>query len=324
MASPNARYSFHDLQPAIESFLQEVVKGLSQQQKTIPPKYFYDHAGSALFEEICRLPEYYPTRAEMAIMEAHAADMAQRLSKCTTLIEYGSGSGRKTRVLLEALQPTVYVPIDISAEQLARSAYQTAEAFPTLRVMALCADYTQPIDLPDTGLARTERHAIYFSGSSIGNFTPDEARRFLSHAVQLAGAGGAMLIGVDLKKDPAILHAAYNDQQGITAAFNLNLLQRMNHELGTNFNIAQFAHRAFYNAEAGRIEMHLVSRQEQEVKLAQHVFAFRAGETIHTENSYKYSIGEFQELARGAGFRPEYYWLDALQRFAVHYLIAPD
>ncbi|HSQ04807.1 MAG TPA: L-histidine N(alpha)-methyltransferase, partial [Burkholderiales bacterium] len=186
------------------------------------------------------------------------------------------------------------------------------------------ADYTQPIELPDADIPRAERRAIYFSGSSIGNFTPDEAERFLSHATQLAGAGGAMLIGVDLKKDPAVLHAAYNDEQGITAAFNLNLLQRMNRELGANFDIAQFAHRAFYSTEAGRIEMHLASRREQEVKLAQRTFAFRAAETIHTENSYKYSIGEFQELARRAGFRPEHYWLDAFQRFSVHYLTVPD
>jgi L-histidine Nalpha-methyltransferase len=323
MASPSARYSFYDLQPASESFLQDVLKGLSQQQKTIPPKYFYDHAGSALFEAICQLPEYYPTRAEMSIMEQYAADMAHRLAGCEMLIEYGSGSGRKTRVLLEALQPGAYVPIDISAEQLARSAYQIAESLSALRVMAVCADYTQPIELPDTQLAGGEQRAIYFSGSSIGNFTPDEARVFLGHAKQLAGAGGAMLIGVDLKKDPAILHAAYNDEAGITAAFNLNLLKRMNRELGANFDTDGFAHCAFYNSEAGRIEMHLVSHRDQQVAIAHRSFAFHAGETIHTENSYKYSVGEFQALAHEAGFRAEHYWLDPLQRFSVHYLVVP-
>lgn len=323
MSAPAPRYSFHDLHPPRQSFLEEALYGLSRAQKALPPKYFYDDAGSALFEAICGLPEYYPTRSEMAIMEQHAGDMARSLAGYATLIEYGSGSGRKTRVLLEALRPAVYVPIDISQEQLARSAYRTAEAFPMLRVLAVCADYTQPIDLPDTKLPAGSRRAIYFSGSSIGNFTPAEAQGFLARAIRLAGPGGAMLIGVDLKKDPAILHAAYNDAQGITAAFNLNVLQRMNRELGADFDLNAFEHRAFYNAEAGRIEMHLMSKREQQVKLGQGTFSFRSGETIHTENSYKYSIAEFQALARVSGFVPEHYWLDPLRLFSVHHLTIP-
>lgn len=323
MSAPAPRYSFHDLHPAPQSFLEDALNGLARAQKALPPKYFYDDAGSALFESICGLPEYYPTRAEMAIMEHHAADMARCLAGCTTLIEYGSGSGRKTRVLLDALRPAVYVPIDISQEQLARSAYRTAEAFPALRVIAVCADYTQHIDLPDADVPAGSRRAIYFSGSSIGNFTPEEAQAFLSRARRLAGPGGAMLIGVDLKKDLAILHAAYNDAQGITAAFNLNVLQRMNRELGADFDLNAFAHRAFYDTEAGRIEMHLAAKREQQVRIRQETFSFRSGETIHTENSYKYSIAEFQALARASGFLPERYWLDPSRLFSVHHLTVP-
>jgi dimethylhistidine N-methyltransferase len=315
-------YSFHDLHPAAGSFLQDALDGLSRPQKSLPPKYFYDRDGSALFEAICRLPEYYPTRAEMAIMERHACDMARSLAGCNTLIEYGSGSGRKTRVLLEALRPAVYVPIDISAEQLARSACETAQTYPALRVMAVCADYTYALDLAAGGVTLSGSRVIYFSGSSIGNFTEAEAHAFLVRAGELAGAGGSMLIGVDLKKDPAILHAAYNDSQGVTAAFNLNLLRRMNRELGADFEVTAFAHDAFYNERRGRIEMHLVSRREQEVTFAGRRFTFRAGETIHTENSYKYSVAEFRALARGAGFQPGECWLDPLGRFSVHHLIA--
>lgn len=322
MAS-HARISFHDLTPDASSFLEEVIAGLSRSQKALSPKYFYDQRGCELFEAICGLPEYYPTRTEMAMMQANMREMAQRLGRDCALIEYGSGSGRKTRALIAELKPAVYVSIDIAGEQLRASAAQLAEMFPELRVVAVCADYSRPLALPEIGRLGTLRRAIYFPGSTIGNFTVPESLEFLRNARRLAGPGGAMLVGVDLKKDHDVLHAAYNDAQGVTAAFNLNLLARINRELGADFDLSAFRHHAFYNAQGGRIEMHLVSLKGQRVTLCGRRFDIRAGETIHTENSYKYSIAEFQELARAAGFEPEACWTDPQQLFAVHYLAVP-
>jgi len=315
-------YTLHDLHPPNACLREEVLAGLSGPRKSLPPKLFYDSHGSELFERICRLPEYYPTRTEMQIMRNAARDMATRVGERSALIEYGSGSGLKTRVLLEALRPAAYIPIDIAAEQLTRAAAQFAQAFPDIEVIAVCADYTQPLQLPALDGMEVRRRAVYFSGSTIGNFTPQEAVSFLRQARTLVGVRGAMLIGVDLKKDAAVLHAAYNDAQGVTAAFNLNLLHRLNRELGADFDVSAFVHKAFYNADAGRIEMHLVSRREQDVTVAGQRFHFDAGESIHTENSYKYSIGEFQALVRRAGFSPQHYWTDAGCRFSVHYLVA--
>ena len=324
MALRHARVSFHDLQPGTASFLDDVITGLSQPQKALSPKYFYDPRGCELFEAICELPEYYPTRTEMAMMQARAREMAQRLGPDCVLIEYGSGSSRKTRVLISELKPVAYVPIDIAGVHLRASAQDLAAKFPGLRIIAVCADYSRPFALPEIENLDARRRAVYFPGSTIGNFTVPEAQQFLIQARRLVGAGGAMLVGVDLKKDHALLHAAYNDEQGVTAAFNLNVLARINRELGADFTLAAFRHHAFYNAGAGRIEMHLASLEKQRVTLGGHVFSFRAGETIHTENSYKYSIAEFHTLARAAGFEPEACWTDSGQLFSVHYLAVPQ
>ncbi|MGQ0526338.1 MAG: L-histidine N(alpha)-methyltransferase [Betaproteobacteria bacterium] len=323
MAQDGGSFIFNDLKPDTGSFAEEVIAGLSLPQKTLSPKYFYDERGVALFEQICALPEYYPTRTEMALMQAHAADMAQLLGPDCVLVEYGSGSGRKTIELIERLNPAVYMPIDIAGAQLRNFAAELAARFPGLHIVAVCADYTREFELPAIAGFGANRRVVYFPGSTIGNFTDAEACSFLVGARRMVGPGGAMLVGVDLKKSPALLHDAYNDAQGVTAAFNLNLLARINRELGADFDLAAFRHHAFYNQEAGRIEMHLVSLREQAVSLGGRKFSFRRDETVHTENSYKYSVGEFQALAREAGFRPERCWVDAQQRFAVHYLVAP-
>jgi dimethylhistidine N-methyltransferase len=323
MAS-RARVSFHDFQPDAGSFLDDVMAGLAQPQKTLNPKYFYDSRGCELFEAICRLPEYYPTRTEMAIMRESALEIAQHLGRGCVLIEYGSGSSRKTEALIADIAPAVYVPIDIAAGQLKSSAERLAALFPDLEIAAICADYTRELMLPGTLDLGRARRVVFFPGSTIGNFMPDDARRFLRNARGLAGPGGAMLVGVDLKKDPGVLHAAYNDAQGVTAAFNLNLLARINRELGADFDLDAFRHRAFYNVAAGRIEMHLASMREQQVNLNGRRFFFRENETIHTENSYKYSVAEFQALAREAGFSPECCWIDAAQLFSVHCLSVPS
>lgn len=320
MEQARARVVFHDLQPDAGGFLDDVLVGLSDPQKTLNPKYFYDVRGCELFDTICGLPEYYPTRTEMAVMQMHAPEMARHLGRRCVLIEYGSGTSHKTRVLIAELAPVAYVPIDIAGEQLRVSAIQLAEAFPRLKITAVCGDYTRSFHLPEIDDVRAHRRVIYFPGSTIGNFTVPEAEEFLRNAAMLAGAAGAMLVGVDLKKDHALLHAAYNDARGITAEFNLNLLARINRELGADFDLSAFRHHAFYNAGAGRIEMHLVSLRAQRVTLDGRSFDFRPGETIHTENSYKYSVEEFQQLARSAGFEPAAYWTDTQRLFAVHYL----
>jgi dimethylhistidine N-methyltransferase len=317
----SARFAFHDRLPDSGSFLDDVIAGLSRPRKSLPPKYFYDARGSRLFEAICRTPEYYPTRTETALMTARARAMARRLGRGCAVIEYGSGSGRKTRILLEALAPAAYVPIDIARGQLKATAAAIAREFPRIEVAAVCADYSRPLALPG---ATARRRIIYFPGSTIGNFTVPEAAAFLSNARRLAGRGGGMLVGVDLKKDAAVLNAAYNDARGVTAAFNLNLLRRINRELGADFDLAAFRHHAFYNAARGRIEMHLLSLGDQVVRIGRRTMRFRAGETIHTENSCKYSVAEFRGLARGAGFEPAGCWTDPRSYFAVHYLTVPQ
>lgn len=323
MPPASAAYSFYDLKPEAGSFLGDVLAGLALPQKALPPKYFYDARGSELFEAICELPEYYPTRTELAMMQADVAAMAQALGPDCLLIEYGAGSGRKTRVLIEALAPKAYVAIDISREQLRSSVAALARLFPAVRIIGVYADYSRPLLIPEIDGFGVRRRAIYFPGSTIGNFTPQEALAFLVNARGLAGPGGAMLIGVDLKKDHARLQAAYNDAQGVTAAFNLNVLRRINNELGGNFDLAAFRHHAFYDPVQCRIEMHLESTREQSVALAGREFHFRSGETIHTENSCKYSVDEFQSLATQAGFRAERCWTDPQQLFSIHYLSVP-
>ena len=321
-------YRFYDLHPDAANFRGDVLSGLALPAKALAPRYFYDARGSELFEAICELPEYYPTRTELAMMQADAHDMARLLGPDCLLIEYGAGSGRKTRLLIEALSPVAYMAIDISRSALTQCAEVIAASYPQVKVVAVCADYARPIDLPP--LAGTgervdvsaHRRVIYFPGSTIGNFTREEAAVFLRQARVLAGQGGAMLVGVDLKKDAARLHAAYNDAQGVTAAFNLNLLARINRELDGDFDLAAFEHHAFYDEAKGRIEMHLRSVRNQTVTVAGQRFTFRAGETMHTENSCKYTVEEFQQLARDAGFTPAQCWCDAQRLFSIHYLVA--
>lgn len=312
--------TFVDLQPAADRFLDDVLAGLASKPKALSPKYFYDARGSELFEAICELPEYYPTRTELALMRERAAAMAAGLGDNCLLIEFGSGAGVKTEILLQALRPAAYVPVDISASALRAAASRLASEFPQTPVIAVCADYMQPLEIPGLAQYGAARRVIYFPGSTIGNLTPGEALAFLRDARRLAGSGGAMLVGVDLKKDHAVLDAAYNDAQGVTAEFNLNLLRRINRELGADFDPAQFRHVAFYDAGAGRIEMHLESLGAQTVTVAGRTFAFAAGERLHTENSCKYAVDEFRRLAAAAGFRPQQVWIDAQQYFAVHLL----
>lgn len=319
---PLSSVSFIDLQPAVGLFLDDVLAGLGRSPKALSPKYFYDARGCELFEAICELPEYYPTRTELALMRDHAADMAAQLGKGGLLIEFGSGASVKTEVLLQTLLPAAYVPVDIATDALQASMARLAKAFPQLPIIAVCADYMQPLRVPELERIKASRRVIYFPGSTIGNLAPAEAQQFLVRAHELAGKDGAMLIGVDLKKDAAVLHAAYNDAQGITAEFNLNLLRRINRELAADFDLDQFRHVAFYNVAAGRIEMHLESLRTQTVTVSGRAFVFGAGERMHTENSCKYSIAEFQRLAQASGFRPAQVWVDAGRLFAVHLLQA--
>ncbi|BCJ92354.1 dimethylhistidine N-methyltransferase [Terrihabitans soli] len=309
-----------DLNPLIrDEFLRDVLNGLSQRQKTIPPKYFYDAAGSRLFDRICDLPEYYPTRTETKILRESAQDIAARAGWDVALIEFGSGSSTKVRILLDALRlPAAYVPIDICGPHLEDAAAALRRDYPQLAVTAIHADFTQEVQLPDS--IRGKKRLGFFPGSTIGNFTPPEAEAFLSKAAKTLGAGADMLVGVDLKKHGAVLHAAYNDHAGVTAAFNLNLLTRINRELRGDFDLSAFRHRAVYNAAFGRIEMYLESLKPQIVHIAGDVFAFREGETIHTENSYKYTIESFHRLVKKTGWKIREVYVDREKLFSVHFL----
>lgn len=306
---------------ATSTFLAEVIHGLGQRQKLLPCKYFYDGHGSELFDQICELPEYYVTRTERAIMESHAPAMADGLGEECVLIEYGSGSSAKTRILLDALcAPHAYVPIDISLNALQSAAEALGSEYPNLHILPVWADYTQAVELPVSVRHRRGR-AVYFPGSTIGNFHPPAALAFLQNIADVAGPGGALLIGVDLQKDPQILEAAYNDRSGVTEAFNKNVLARINDELGGDFDLDQFRHLAVYNPNAGRIEMHLMSLRPQEITIrGGDQFRFEAGETIRTECSYKYTLRGFAGLASGAGFAVEQVWTDPGQLFSVQLL----
>ena len=294
------------------SFRDDVVAGLSLPQKSLPPKYFYDAAGGSLFARICRLPEYYLTRAELALTRRHLAAIARFAGRGCRLIEYGSGESLKSRLLIRALRPASYVPIDISSQALYDAARRLSREFPWLEIAPVLGDFSRPLKLPSSRRTRT---VVYFPGSTIGNLTPEEAHAFLARS---RGIAARMLVGVDLKKDAALLHAAYNDAAGVTAAFNLNLLTRINRELGADFDLRRWHHYAFYNPPLSRIEMHLVALAAQRVRLGEHRFAFAAGETIHTENSYKYSLEEFRALARRAGFSGARAWTDRRGLFALH------
>ena len=305
---------------ATQEFRSAVLSGLAKPRKAIPSKFFYDAEGSRLFERICELEEYYPTRAETEILKEKAADIAALLPSGVVLLELGSGASLKVRLLLDNLdRPACYVPIDISREHLIAAAESLSRDYPTIAVSPVYADFTREFDLPP--LLPPGPRLGFFPGSTIGNFHPPEAVRLLARFAERLGSGGWLLIGVDVKKDAAILHAAYNDAAGVTAAFNLNLLARINRELGGTFDLDGFCHRAVYNAEAGRIEMYLISRRAQGAGVAGRSFRFQAGESIHTENSYKYSLAEFRQLAVAAGYRPTAVWRDASGLFSVHLLL---
>ena len=305
-----------------DTFREEVLAGLGRSRKRLPCKFLYDEAGSRLFDRICELPEYYLTRTEMRIMADYAADMARRAGAGCQVVELGSGSSTKTRLLLDALpSPAGYVPVDISREHLRRSAARLAAAYPEVEVLPVCADYTHDFAVP-APTAGTARRMAYFPGSTIGNFEPREALAFLRRLAALVGPGGGLLIGADLKKDPARLHAAYNDADGVTAAFNLNLLVRINRELAADFDTSRFSHYAFFNPSRGRIEMHLLSLRDQVVRVAGHPIRFETGETIHTESSYKYTPAGFDRLAASAGFSLVERWTDREGLFSVQYLVA--
>jgi len=300
----------------------DVLNGLRSHPKMLPSKYFYDEAGSQLFEQITTLEEYYPTRTELAVMEQHALEMADLLGPRCLLIEYGSGSSTKTRLLLDQLrEPAGYVPIDISDVFLRSSAEALSEQYPDLAILPICADFTQPqaLALPMT---EASRRIVYFPGSTIGNLTPQQAVQLLRRTADLVGLGGGLLLGVDLKKDRRVLEEAYNDRRGVTAAFNRNILVRLNRELGADFAVDRFAHRAFYNDVEGRIEMHLVSDRRHRVTLGPAAICFAAGESICTEYSYKYEGEELRILARAAGFRLERIWTDDRNYFSVVFLTA--
>lgn len=313
-----------DLSPAVDQMRRDVLEALSKKpQKELPTQYLYDEHGSALFDRICELPEYYLTRTELSIMRRDTAAMAQGIGPGALIVEYGSGSSIKTQRLLERLrEPAGCVLVDISREHLMRSAAALAARFPRVEVLPVCADFTAPFEVPTPRRAPT-RTVIYFPGSTIGNFLPDHATRLLRQMADQAGPGGGLLIGTDLRKDPAVLEAAYDDAQGVTAAFNKNLLRRINRELQATFELGTFDHRAIYDQQLGRIEMHLVSRRAQEVKVAGQRVPFAAGETIRTEYSHKYSIDGFHRMAAAAGFAPEAVWTDERSLFAVHLLRRP-
>lgn len=307
--------------PETEAFRADVLKGLGAPRKSLPAKHFYDAAGSRLFDQICTLDEYYPTRTELCILEAHAADIARHAGPGAKLVEFGAGSLVKVRVLLDALDaPAAYVPIDISADHLVAASAALALDHPSLKITPVVGDFTHSLALPALAGRRT---LGFFPGSTIGNFTPADAQRFLTEAGRTLGTGALLVLGVDLKKDKARLEAAYDDAAGVTAAFNLNLLARINRELSGTFDLSRFAHRAFFNAQESRIEMHIESLADQAAKVGERTFRFARGETIHTENSYKYAPREVADLAQAAGWRMEEAWTDDEKLFGVFLLSRP-
>jgi dimethylhistidine N-methyltransferase len=296
----------------------EVLQGLARRPRRIAPKFFYDQRGSELFDQITRLPEYYPTRTEFAILREHASAMAEYCGSDCLLIEPGSGSSAKARLLLNSLTPALYVPIDISAEFLRSAARQLGREYPWLPIHAICADFNHDWHFLDA--LQEGKRVVFYPGSTLGNLEPEQARRFLRTLREVIGSDGGILIGVDTHKDTERLNAAYNDSAGVTAAFNHNLLLRMNSLLDAEFDPQQFAHHAFYNESARRIEMHLVSRHAQTVRCGGEWLEFHDGESIHTENSYKYSPEDFSKLAHSAGLGVMQTWMDSEQLFSVHYL----
>lgn len=311
---------FYDLEPPPRDALDEVINGLNQNQKQIDPKFFYDELGSKLFERITQLPEYYPTRTEIEIMQNHRKEICEHLNSSASLIEFGSGSSQKVKLLLDEMKPEHYVSIEISKDFLVHSATQLAQEFPWLQVHAICADYNLPVALP-IDLEKSDKCG-FFPGSTIGNFEPTVAAKFLRNMALVLGEEGKLLIGVDLKKEPQVLNNAYNDSQGVTANFNKNALKNINQITDANFDPNAFIHHAFYNTQKGRIEMHLVSQKQQTVSIGDQQIKLAEGESIHTENSYKYTIDEFHTLADKAGFCPVKVWTDDNELFSIHLMEA--
>lgn len=318
-----ALVSFIDLNPATDDFLTAVLDGLSKPRKELPCKFFYDERGSQLFDQICELDEYYPTRTEIGILQDRLGEIAELVGRGAHLVELGSGASIKIRTLLNALPDLAqYTAVDISRNFLLQSATTLATDYPDLDVAAVCADYTAEFEIPEPQSRTSTRTVAFFPGSTIGNFTPEAATEFLIRLRAILGNGSGLLIGVDLKKDLSVLHAAYNDAKGVTADFNLNLLARINRELGADFDLAGFHHEAVYLDDPGRIEMRLVSDKAQFVSVGGKTFAFEAGEYIHTENSHKFSIDEFRTLCAAASFVPVASWTDRDSLFSVHYFAA--
>ncbi|MBV8464986.1 MAG: L-histidine N(alpha)-methyltransferase [Burkholderiales bacterium] len=310
--------------PECSAFLYDMMTGLANLPRSVPPKHFYDAAGSALFDRICELPEYYLTRTELGILHKHAREMAAQIGPQAEIVEFGAGSLTKIRILFDAFEaadaPRKFLPIDISGEHMNQAARTLQAHYPRLAVQPIVADYTEPMLLPAP--AASGQRVGFFPGSTIGNFEPEDALAFLQQAAQLL-RGGGLLIGVDLQKAPEVLHAAYNDAQGVTAAFNLNLLRRANAELAADFDLDAFAHYAFFNPVRHRIEMHLISQRRQTVHVGGETFHLEEGASIHTESSYKYTVEGFRLLASKAGFVPGHVWTDEQRYFSVHWLASP-
>lgn len=308
-----------DLPAASE--LDEILDGLRRPQKTLSPKFFYDERGSTLFDAICELPEYYLTRTELGIMRTHIDEIVALVGPQASLIEFGSGSSLKTRMLLERLERlAAYVPVDISREHLTLAAESLASDYPNVEICPVLADFTRSFELPNPSVMPL-RNIVYFPGSTIGNFSPRQAHSLLKVMHVEAGEDGALLVGVDLQKDTAVIERAYNDDAGVTADFNLNMLARMNREFGANFNLDLFEHRAFYNDECGRMELYLVSKCEQIVRISNAKFRFVRGEALLTEYSHKYTLEQFSRMAQKAGFVVDTVWTDPEQLFSVQYCL---
>jgi len=308
-----------DLEPKLSDLKADTLKGLLDQPKYLLAKYFYDQTGSKLFNKICEQKEYYITRTEIKLLQTHAKDMVHLMGKNCLLIEFGSGNSNKIKPLLKELGPSSgYVPIDISKAQLMSSAIELSKDFPWIKISPICADYTHLSTLPLKDLPK--ERVVFFPGSTIGNLNPYPMKQLLEGIATLVGKGGGFLVGLDLKKDKKILEQAYNDANGITAEFNVNILRRLNQELGTNFNVLAFKHRAFYNKQKSRIEMHLISQKEQVIKLEGQTIQIQKGESIHTENSYKYNSEEFSQAALGAGFKKVQEWTDPQKYFSILFL----
>jgi dimethylhistidine N-methyltransferase len=324
MSGVPGRVTVLDLEPVSADFLAEVLAGLSSSPRTLPCKFFYDERGADLFQKICELPEYYITRTETELLRRYAPEISESIGANAALIGFGTGAGIKTRMLLEQLQnPIAYIPVDISKQRLIDSAVELSRAMPALEILPVCADYLQELQLPRP-LRKPDHVAVYFPGSTIGNLEPAVAKEFLQRVCRLCGENGGLIIGVDLQKGRDVLETAYNDSAGVTAAFNLNLLVRSNRELGADFDLSHWRHRAVYNQDEGRIEMHLVSDGEQTVHLGGHEFRFGAGEKIITEFSYKHTLDGFARLAASAGFREaSRVWTDPEKMFAIfHFAVA--